>query len=208
MLRPHQIRWASTSSHSFPFPSHSYPTPWQIFHLSPGASQKDIKARYYELVRVHHPDSAQCRNLAPEVRHARFQSISHAYDALRGRRSPEAAASDPFRQELERRRRQRHFDTAAHPRRDFEAQGADDRWKDRLIIAVGLVSLAVGLGPALIFGGPSDQQHRSAAANLAQARAEAREFGEQRRLEIKRRVREHREQAALQDSEQSSDSDK
>lgn len=174
---------------------------------------------------MHHPDSAQCRNLAPEVRHARFQSISHAYDALRGRRSPEAAASDPFRQELERRRRQQHFDTAAHPRRDFEAQGADDRWKDQLIIAVGLVvrpsplrpcvlltrgaqSLAVGLGPALIFGGPSDQHHRSAAANLAQARAEARELGEQRRLEIKRRVREHREQAALQDSEQSSDSGK
>ena len=136
-------------------------------------------------------------------------------------------------QELERRRRRQraaYHDTAAfgheNGRRDFEAEGADDRWKDQVIIAVGLIvrlsswvfcmvwsspgaqSLAIALGPALIFGGPSDHHHRSAAANLAQARAEAREFGEQRRLEIKRRVKEYEEQAALQDSERRSDSAK
>lgn len=40
------------------------------------------------------------------------------------------------------------------------------------------------------------ERHKSAAANLAQARAEAKVFGEERRREIRRRVQEHREQTA------------
>ena len=35
--------------------------------------------------------------------------------------------------------------------------------------------------------------HLSAAVNLAQARSEAREFGEERRKEIRKRVKEYRE---------------
>ena len=40
----------------------------------------------------------------------------------------------------------------------------------------------------------ADHNHRAAAANLAQARREAREFGHERRKEIRRRVQEYREQ--------------
>lgn len=36
---------SSSKSSPFPFPSHRNPTPHQIFHLPPGASQADIKAR-------------------------------------------------------------------------------------------------------------------------------------------------------------------
>ena len=41
------VRLASTSTSSppYPFPTHRNPTPHQIFHLPPGASQADIKAR-------------------------------------------------------------------------------------------------------------------------------------------------------------------
>ena len=74
----------------FPYPPHPHPTPYQIFHLPIGASQKQVKARCkplqpeatgfrpslscwrltfssvalwkdYELVRVHHPDSPHSR---------------------------------------------------------------------------------------------------------------------------------------------------
>ncbi len=48
----------------------------------------------------------------------------------------------------------------------------------------------------------SRQSHMSASRNLAQARSEAREFGEEQRLEISKRVREYREKQA---QEQSSD---
>lgn len=60
-------------------------------------------------------------------------------------------------------------------------------------------SLGLSLAPAIIWGplgGRSEQIHMSATVNLAQARREAREFGEERRREIKKRVREYREKCA------------
>lgn len=174
-------------------------------------------------MRVHHPDSPQSRDLPPAVRRARFQSISHAYDVLRGKK-PHSTVLDPVREELERRRRHEHLRRTAYhhdsfgyefhsgfARRDFEAS-ADDRWKDRVIICVGVLvcdrhqlveipisfarqCLGIGLAPAVMLGGQGKQTHLSAAANLAQARAEAREFGVERRQEIRRRVQEYREQS-------------
>lgn len=47
---------------------------------------------------------------------------------------------------------------------------------------------------------PWDKQHKSAAANLAQARKEASEIGIQRNREVRRRVRAYRmEQEALEE---------
>lgn len=53
-----------------------------------------------------------------------------------------------------------------------------------------LQAVGAAVFPSLIYAGPAqiDHRHRSAAANLAQARAEAREFGQERREEIRRRV--------------------
>ncbi|EIM79342.1 uncharacterized protein STEHIDRAFT_143265 [Stereum hirsutum FP-91666 SS1] len=67
----------------YPFPMHRHPTPHQIFHLDVGASQADIKSRYYDLVRSHHPDSPHCRLLPTDLAHSRFQAITKAYDILR-----------------------------------------------------------------------------------------------------------------------------
>ncbi|KAH9930199.1 uncharacterized protein B0H18DRAFT_849909, partial [Fomitopsis serialis] len=75
---------STSARHSFPFPTHAQPTPHQIFHLPVGASQQDIKARYYDLVRVHHPDSPFSRDVPSQERHVRFQTITKAYDILRG----------------------------------------------------------------------------------------------------------------------------
>ncbi|KAH9971039.1 hypothetical protein BGW80DRAFT_1143559, partial [Lactifluus volemus] len=76
----------STSSTSpFPFPTHRNPTPHQIFHLPPGASQSEIKARYYELARTFHPDSTAVQAFPASERQAHFHAVSRAYDVLRGK---------------------------------------------------------------------------------------------------------------------------
>lgn len=177
---------------------------------------------------MHHPDSPQCRDLPSTVRRARFQSITHAYDVLRGKRT-QRAVHDPAMEELLRRRQYAYPRSAGSAyqhggssyaydgsgRRDLEDTG-DDRWKDRVIIFVGVVvralfarlpallrmmqSLGIALGPAMMLGTPGRQTHISAAANLAQARREAREHGEERRQEIKRRVEEYQEQAAAREA--------
>lgn len=61
-----------------------------------------------------------------------------------------------------------------------------------------MASQAIGVAvfPSLLYVSPEqiERRHKSAAANLAQARAEAREYGWQRRAEIRRRVREHQDE--------------
>ncbi|KAL6301720.1 hypothetical protein BKA93DRAFT_818870 [Sparassis latifolia] len=203
---------ASTSTHHlYPFPTHAHPTPHQIFHLPPGASQKDIKARYYDLVRVHHPDSPMCRNLSAEVRHVRFRSITAAYDALRGKGKHGANAHDAVRAELERRRRAQRRSreraefagAAAFSDSPWHAE-ADDRWKDWLIITAAVMSLAAGLGPALLWpaAGMSDRRHQAASQNLAEARRVAKVHGTEQRQEIRRRVEESKRSQSGEDGSQ------
>ncbi|KAH9921083.1 hypothetical protein B0H21DRAFT_827182 [Amylocystis lapponica] len=203
VLRQHRL--ASTAAHPpYPFPTQAHPSPHQIFHLPPGASHQDVKARYYDLVRVHHPDSPLCRDLAPAERHARFQAITAAYDALRAR-----GRHDPVRAELERRRRAMHRRAAAfthtpyahRPTQQEWTASADERWKDWLLITAGLLSLGAGLAPALLwpFMGVADQMHLNAAANLAHARREGREQGPRRREEIRRVVQQNKQKPTEED---------
>lgn len=62
-------------------------------------------------------------------------------------------------------------------------------------------ALGAGLGPALVWPSytASYQAHVSASKNLAEARKEAREFGEERRKQIRRRVQEYNELKAAQE---------
>jgi len=71
----------------------------------------------YELVRVHHPDSAHSRasDLPKRIRDERFSAIKDAYDVLAGKRpghpsrwnSPNSGRDWELRSELERRRHRR-----------------------------------------------------------------------------------------------------
>jgi hypothetical protein len=154
-------RLASTFNSStppFPFPTHRNPTPHQIFHLPPGASQADIKARCtsfrpctpaspadtyttdYELARTFHPDSPAAQALPATVRHARFHAVTRAYDILRGK-PHSLAADDDAGAELARRRRQRQVyrqRAAADFAEAAGVGGADEAWKDQVIIVFGL----------------------------------------------------------------------
>ncbi|KAG5652725.1 hypothetical protein H0H81_003922 [Sphagnurus paluster] len=144
-----------------------------------------------------------CRSLTPSERHARFQSITKAYDILRGKASP-FSGNDPYREEVLRRK---HYYQAYHNRQaeymrqhmrshaarpDWNAS-ADDRWKDRVILLVGILTLAAGLAPGLfMLPFHMEKQHQSAVSNLRQARHEARELGEERRNELRKRVKDIR----------------
>lgn len=70
----------------------------------------------------------------------------------------------------------------------------DTRYKDWAIIVFGLLALGGGMIPALWYPQyVANEIHIAASNNLAQARREAREFGEERRNQIRQRVRENRE---------------
>ena len=149
---------SSSKSSPFPFPSHRNPTPHQIFHLPPGASQADIKARCksitytahqlthypttdYELARTFHPDAPAAQKLPATVRHARFHAVTRAYDVLRGKPHSLSAVDDDVDAELARRRRQRQVyrqRAAADFAEAAGVGGADEAWKDQVIIVFGL----------------------------------------------------------------------
>jgi hypothetical protein len=81
------------------------------------------------------------------VRYARFHAITRAYDILRGK-TPHAhlgqgcSTNDEYNAELARRRRQYAQRQAYHAGRTAPGYaseaGADDAWKDQVIIIVGL----------------------------------------------------------------------
>jgi hypothetical protein len=166
----------------------------------------------YELVRLHHPDAPACRHIPPAERHSRFQAISSAYDTLRGRRphtsSHHTSGSNAFEAELARRRRNTRghehyqrdwgFDFPGDGSRHGQGRTWDEtdpahKWKDRVLVISGGIALALGLGP--MFAAPftvGDKRHRAALAHLQEARAEAKEYGQERRAAIKERVAEER----------------
>ncbi|PPQ99765.1 hypothetical protein CVT24_009668 [Panaeolus cyanescens] len=136
---------AKSPVNPYPFPSHRNPTPHQIFHLPHNATPKDIKARYYDLVRIYHPDKLGS-SIDAEAAHARFQSISTAYDSLRGKTalpgvagSTTAAAptTPPYQKTA----------AYAHLRKrqqDLYSSGAvDESWKDRLILAGVVLTVVI-----------------------------------------------------------------
>jgi DnaJ-class molecular chaperone len=101
----------------------------------------------YELVRTYHPDSPASHALPSSVRHARFHAVTRAYDILRGRSNTHPGhnfGDDVYSAELARRRRQHARRQAFHQHTTSEnaeaggMSGAEDAWKDQVIIVVGL----------------------------------------------------------------------
>ncbi|TFK78306.1 hypothetical protein K466DRAFT_668479 [Polyporus arcularius HHB13444] len=164
-------RAASTSANPYPFPTNTHPSPHQIFHLPKSATRADVKARYYDLVRIYHPDSPAARGggVSPEAAHARFQAIASAYAVLSGKKpaaSLDGADSEGFG--TGSRTSYHDLSTAmwrAKQRRRAELDvGLDDRWKERLML--GAVLLAIALFVA--------QNYTTRTRAMAQARQQRR----------------------------------
>src|SRR5579862_252589 len=67
---------SSNTSPSIPWPTHPNPTPYEIFALPRTANQKEIKSRYFQLVKHYHPDHA------PRSSVDRFRKVVDAYKIL------------------------------------------------------------------------------------------------------------------------------
>ncbi|KAI0360861.1 hypothetical protein OH77DRAFT_1375162, partial [Trametes cingulata] len=149
-------RSASTSANPYPFPANAHPTPHQIFHLPKNATRADVKARYYDLVRIYHPDSPSARagGISPETAHARFQAISSAYAVLCGKKPASWLDGADVGEGFDAAPRTSYHDLStamwrAKQRKRAELDvGLDERWKERMMLgAVLLVQsrLTVGL---------------------------------------------------------------
>ncbi|SJK97392.1 uncharacterized protein ARMOST_00644 [Armillaria ostoyae] len=150
-------RSLATKPNSYPFPRSTNPTPHQIFHLPRSASPEDVKARYYELVRIYHPDTVDS-SVSSKLAHARFQSITDAYNVLRGKT---AAKPDPVsgaQQATTAARRAMHV---RRHRELYEGGAVDDRWKDRMIIAGLIATVVIIAAQAVIVRQTKLQEARS-----------------------------------------------
>ena len=95
----------------------------------------------YELARTFHPDAPAAQTLPATVRHARFHAVTRAYDVLRGKPHSLSTTDDDVDAELARRRRQRQVyrrRAAADFAEAAGVGGADEAWKDQVIIVFGL----------------------------------------------------------------------
>ena len=76
-------------------------SPYEVLHVSPLASDKDIKAQYRELVKSHHPDALISKGVPKEFlvgAERRLAAITSAYEAIleeRGQRAERALESTP-----------------------------------------------------------------------------------------------------------------
>ncbi|KAL5531145.1 hypothetical protein ACEPAG_4021 [Sanghuangporus baumii] len=181
----------------FPFPNHPHPTPYEIFHLEPGARPSEIKSRYYQLVRIHHPDTPHARRLPPHISRARFQAIQSAHDALTGK---SRRADNPFSMHASYTKGNKmHTHRRSYGPHNVDAEWAraaeetdehgSGRQKDQIIVLGAIALIGLAAVPFFTSTAVSQTKHMSAVQNLAEARREAREHGMTRRREIRKRVR-------------------
>ncbi|KAI0373447.1 hypothetical protein BV20DRAFT_937859 [Pilatotrama ljubarskyi] len=141
-------RAASNSANPYPFPANAHPTPHQIFHLPKSATKADVKARYYDLVRIYHPDSPSARTggISSETAHARFQAISSAYAVLCGKRPASSLDGANIGEGFDAAPRATYHDLStamwrARQRKRAELDvGLDERWKERMMFGAVLLS--------------------------------------------------------------------
>lgn len=87
----------------------------------------------YELVRIYHPDKTGA-SISSEEAHTRFQSISNAYNILRGKSAPnDTIFSSPRDRRQEATTAARRAAYVRRHRELYEGGAVDDRWKDRII---------------------------------------------------------------------------
>ena len=71
-------------------------SPYEVLNISPSATDKEIKPRYRDLVKSHHPDALVAKGVPPEFlagAERRLAAITGAYEAIlveRGQRAERA----------------------------------------------------------------------------------------------------------------------
>lgn len=169
---PQLREYATPLSNPYPYPTHKSPTPHQIFHLPHSATENDIKARCvssifyhcppssfahtlnsdFDLVRIYHPDKVG--GVVPlEIARERFQTITTAYDILRGEKSRTGNSGPSSGLENRSYQTTAAYRAARRRRQELYSSGVvDDRWKDRIFLglAVAVCSFSSGVLPVII----------------------------------------------------------
>ncbi|KAL9711491.1 hypothetical protein Ac2012v2_004562 [Leucoagaricus gongylophorus] len=140
---PQLREYATPSSNPYPYPTHKSPTPHQIFHLPHSATENDIKARYFDLVRIYHPDKVG--GVVPlEIARERFQTITTAYDILRGEKSRTGNSGPSSGLENRSYQTTAAYRAARRRRQELYSSGVvDDRWKDRIFLGLAVATVAM-----------------------------------------------------------------
>uniref|UniRef100_V5EPQ9 J domain-containing protein n=1 Tax=Kalmanozyma brasiliensis (strain GHG001) TaxID=1365824 RepID=V5EPQ9_KALBG len=133
---------ASTSSKpDLSYPTHANPTPYDIFHFpSRTVTPSEVKARYYDLVRVCHPDRHTASSSKSKTQvEEEFKCIVSAYNLLKNPRAKQnydraglgwgtspSSASDPWGGWQDRRYTRRYnpsYTSPGHDRFGWQHQG-------------------------------------------------------------------------------------
>lgn len=86
-------------------------------------------------MRIYHPDSPVSRPLPSATAQARFQSITAAYDSLRGKSPHASGAGEPERSRTDFHNLSSAMWRARRQRRAELNIGLDDKWKDRMMLS-------------------------------------------------------------------------
>lgn len=203
LIRIGGIRSLSTANindlaRKYPFPLSLNPKPHEIFHLPTEADQAAIKRRYFELVKVHHPDAACARGIPAQVAEVRFQSIVAAYERLQHPGRTFISRDQIYHDEIQRRRRA----YAGMGVRDMEMRRnavhaeakAGSLWQrdEGILFMVAILGMFAVMyhvatpTPSQI----AQKQHEKSQKYLADARSRGKEDGMRRREEIRSWLRE------------------
>ncbi|KAI0633765.1 hypothetical protein C8Q77DRAFT_1057390 [Trametes polyzona] len=196
VLSPTTRREASTSANPYPYPKNAHPTPHQIFHLPKTATRADVKARYYDLVRIYHPDSPSARagGISPETAHARFQSIASAYAILSGKKPASSLDGSDAGEGATATARATYHDlsTAMWRARQMKRAeldvGLDERWKERLMLGAVLVTISLFVYQTYTTRSQALSESRSARRTISRSESSASlDSDEVRRLSLETR---------------------
>ncbi|KAG9028868.1 hypothetical protein FS837_003711, partial [Tulasnella sp. UAMH 9824] len=216
---------SAVSKNRYPFPNHRNPTPHQIFHLPLGADQQAVKSRYYELVKIHHPDA--CHGLDPAISHERFQRIQQAYNFLRNpkkrssargvgvnyaayRYAPQKAPDGSTRtwtgQMNEWGGFKYQYDHEFNPTAKKPGAASEERKTEKIFHeedtfywVFGAVAIVVGVAQFIIFSPAAEasKHHAMALAAIDQVQREREIHGAARREELRKFVEEKRKEKRL-----------
>lgn len=213
-MRCSRVLSNSSATKHLPWPATPFPTPYEIFHVQQSASQADIKRRYYELVKIYHPDRI---SNPTALENERFHKIVAANDLLcdRSRRSafdtygigwqwtgtarhPKVYAGQMRGSRFDqynRSRRADHQETAQwdHFYTGNKSEEGDTRYMSNtnfigfivFLSTIGAVVQAARLGKASVeINERADRQHFNTARDLAESRRLARDLGKEERRRL------------------------
>ncbi|CAG8445408.1 17717_t:CDS:2 [Acaulospora morrowiae] len=192
--------YATTLGSIYKWPPKSFPTPFEIFKLPITATEEEIKRRYYELVKIYHPDRSG--DDSPEALE-KFRKVVKAYEILSNKNQKEMYLRYGFgwdttnsfkykpRASYNYTNSNNWYDNEEFYKGPFSTT---ERYMSNPYFAALVITLAIfgagiqalRLDSSINLIKTAEQRHNALAAhNLAKARHNRRIYGKRRKAELK-----------------------